>query len=267
MGHMTQQRQLSSSRQERFYDSYSLGRSTPAGGGSNGVSPGQVNPGSPGIPANTQSLTHLADIGRSRSDLGYTQGRNENFQSRVSLHTGSPGENFPPVSSPRGSVTPSTSPRGSVPPSSSPRGPSSSPRGSIPAMNVPTPTSPHTMISPTRPKKPPRLLQYPVTPPDPPLPPSQDTPGHVENTEYYALPDQASTSHYALPEQVSTSPRTRRRAVVLCQYRRKSMSEVSLTKNSVVGVLEGQQSSEWWRVETQQGVQGFYPANFLRQIQ
>merc|ERR1712223_1100821 len=58
----------------------------------------------------------------------------------------------------------------------------------------------------------------------------------------------------------------RRRAVVLCEYRRKSVSEVSLGKNSVVTVVEGSPTSEWWKVETDQGVQGFYPANFLRQL-
>merc|ERR1712004_64479 len=58
----------------------------------------------------------------------------------------------------------------------------------------------------------------------------------------------------------------RRRAVVLCEYRRKSVSEVSLGKNSVVTVVEGSPTSEWWKVETDQGVQGFYPASFLRQL-
>ena len=61
----------------------------------------------------------------------------------------------------------------------------------------------------------------------------------------------------------------RRRAVVLCEYRRKSVSEVtffvlflyilnvqvSLGKNSVVTVVEGSPTAEWWRVETDQGVQ------------
>ena len=65
----------------------------------------------------------------------------------------------------------------------------------------------------------------------------------------------------------------RRRAVVLCEYRRKSVSEVntmlsqdcsnhvytqvSLGKNSVVTVVEGSPTSEWWKVETDQGVQVF----------
>jgi len=67
------------------------------------------------------------------------------------------------------------------------------------------------------------------------------------------------------PGQAALYP-SRRRAVVLCEYRRKSVSEVSLGKNSVVTVVEGSPTAEWWRVETEQGVQGFYPASFLRQM-
>ena len=76
-----------------------------------------------------------------------------------------------------------------------------------------------------------------------------------------------------------------RQAVVTCQYKRKHYSEVrrheadislrvsffqiSLDKNTVVRVLEGLQSSDtkqWWRVQTEQGMAGFYPALYLRQI-
>ena len=73
MGHMARQRQLTNSKEkEKQYDTYSLGRTTSVGGVDSNQMP------------NTQSLTHLSEIGRSRSDLGYTHVRAEN-QSHVSL--------------------------------------------------------------------------------------------------------------------------------------------------------------------------------------
>jgi len=183
MGHMTQQRQLSSTRQDKSYDSYSLGRSTPASSSGTDGHTGQAL-----VPSQS-----LCDMGRSRSDLGYSP-------VRVSL-----GSGVTVLNSPRGIVNNLT------------------PRGG----NV---------LPPTRPKKPPRMIPYPGT--------------SVDNNEYFTLP----------------SEEVRRKAVVLCEYNRKGASEISLSKNSVVSVLEGHQSSEWWKVETDQGTQGFYPSNFLRNI-
>ena len=76
--------------------------------------------------------------------------------------------------------------------------------------------------------------------------------------------------HVTFSGQAQYPGQNRRRAVVLCEYRRKSVSEVtffvlflilnvnvkvSLGKNSVVTVVEGSPTAEWWRVETDQGVQ------------
>ena len=43
-------------------------------------------------------------------------------------------------------------------------------------------------------------------------------------------------------------------------------TQLSLAANTVVRVLEGRPHSDWWRVETEQGLSGFYPATFLRHI-
>eukprot|EP00092_Neocalanus_flemingeri_P015398 GFUD01016662.1.p1 GENE.GFUD01016662.1~~GFUD01016662.1.p1 ORF type:complete len:289 (-),score=45.28 GFUD01016662.1:143-895(-) len=250
MGHMARQRQLTNSNStEKQYDTYSLGRTTPGGGVGVNNTP------------NTQSLTHLSEIGRSRSDLGYTPVRSDINQSHVSLHT-----------DPK-PLLPQLSPNGSA--------------------NLP----------PTRPKKPPRMIQYLHTSSSPGKSlhisekPISIPITSVENTEYYTLPDNlvgTPSSDYNSDQSAEfsydssppakhsfdfpitngrgnyshpiTTPH-RRRAIVLCEYRRKSISEISLSKNNVVNVLEGAHNSEWWRVETEQGIQGFYPANFLRQIQ
>ena len=42
--------------------------------------------------------------------------------------------------------------------------------------------------------------------------------------------------------------------------------QISLNKNCIVYVLDGRPHSDWWRVETEQGLSGFYPSNCLRQI-
>jgi len=248
MGHMERQKQLTNhDSKEKQYDTYSLGRTTPGGGV--GVNPAP----------NTQSLTHLSEIGRSRSDLGYTAVRSDVSQSQVLLHTNH-------------KITK---------PHLSPNDPS----------NIP----------PTRPKKPPRMIQY-THGPGSGNSVHEEKPisipiTSVENTEYYTLPDHligtpssdynsdqsAEFSYDSSPPakpsidiissggrrnySYPTTTPSRRRAIVLCEYRRKSISEISLSKNNVVNVLEGSFNSEWWRVETEQGSQGFYPANFLRQIQ
>jgi len=239
MGHMAQQRQLTNhTPQEKQYDTHSLGRATP--GAVVGVHHTH----------NAQSLTTLSEIGRSRSDLGYTPARQDINQSHRSPHTAQP-----PLVSPNNAAKPPV----------------------------------------TRPKKPPRLIQYPQTPL------SSGKSGKpislpitsVENTEYYTLPDNTSSdynsdqsaelSYDSSPSGMQsldfkilnrtnnysntvTTPH-RRKAIVLCEYRRKSISEISLSKNTVVNVLEGSHNTEWWKVETEGGIQGFYPANFLRQIQ
>eukprot|EP00090_Calanus_glacialis_P014141 TRINITY_DN2281_c0_g1_i1.p1 TRINITY_DN2281_c0_g1~~TRINITY_DN2281_c0_g1_i1.p1 ORF type:complete len:554 (-),score=87.29 TRINITY_DN2281_c0_g1_i1:284-1945(-) len=250
MGHMARQRQLTNSNsKEKQYDTYSLGRTTPGGGVGVNHTP------------NTQSLTHLSEIGRSRSDLGYTPVRSDMSQSHVSLHT--------------------------------------DPKTPLPHLSPNDPAN----LPPTRPKKPPRMIQYPQTSLSPGKSvhevekPISIPITSVENTEYYTLPDHlvgtpssdynsdqsAEFSYDSSPPAkqsfdfpISNGRRNysypittphRRRAVVLCEYRRKSISEISLSKNNVVGVLEGSHNSEWWRVETETGIQGFYPANFLRQIQ
>ena len=43
-------------------------------------------------------------------------------------------------------------------------------------------------------------------------------------------------------------------------------TQLSLAANTVVRVLEGRPHSDWWRVETEQGLSGFYPATYLRHI-
>ena len=79
------------------------------------------------------------------------------------------------------------------------------------------------------------------------------------------------------------SPRAR--ALVTCQYKRKHHSEVnrhdklrsptfdicdvlqiSLDVNTLVTVLKAAPNNNWWRVQTEHGLAGFYPANYLRQI-
>ena len=110
MGHMARQRQLTNSNsKEKQYDTYSLGRTTPGGGVGVNHTP------------NTQSLTHLSEIGRSRSDLGYTPVRSDMSQSHVSLHT--------------------------------------DPKTPLPHLSPNDPAN----LPPTRPKKPPRMIQYPQT--------------------------------------------------------------------------------------------------------
>ena len=42
--------------------------------------------------------------------------------------------------------------------------------------------------------------------------------------------------------------------------------QISLSKNTIVRVLDGMPHSDWWRVETDQGSSGFYPSNYLRHI-
>jgi len=108
MGHMERQKQLTNhDSKEKQYDTYSLGRTTPGGGVGVNLAP------------NTQSLTHLSDIGRSRSDLGYTAVRSDVSQSQVFLHTNKQKVTTPHLS---------------------PNNPS--------------------YLPPTRPKKPPRMIQY-----------------------------------------------------------------------------------------------------------
>ena len=68
MGHMEQQKQLS-------YDTASLGAGA-----------GQSSGHAPAAPPTSQSCTHLAEVGRSRSDLGYTR---------------PPGPHPPPMMSPK----------------------------------------------------------------------------------------------------------------------------------------------------------------------
>ena len=108
MGHMERQKQLTNNNlKEKQYDTYSLGRTTPGGGVGVNLAP------------NTQSLTHLSDIGRSRSDLGYTAVKSDVSQSQVFLHTNKQKVTTPHLS---------------------PNNPS--------------------YLPPTRPKKPPRMIQY-----------------------------------------------------------------------------------------------------------
>merc|ERR1719334_872704 len=124
----------------------------------------------------------------------------------------------------------------------------------------------------------------PLPPPGTEKPPSISITS-VENTEYYTLPEPSSDYNSDQSGDLSydSSPPSkpsydfsltsssngrrnnfsyhsvppRRRAIVLCEYWRKSISEISLSKNNVVSVIEGSPSSEWWRVETDSGHQGF----------
>ena len=90
MGHMAQQRQLTShAPQDKQYDTHSLGRTTP------GAVVGTHHT------HNTQSLTTLSEIGRSRSDLGYTTARQDINQSHRSSHTAQPSHHKPPTTHPR----------------------------------------------------------------------------------------------------------------------------------------------------------------------
>merc|ERR1719477_169302 len=90
MGHMAQQRQLTShAPQDKQYDTHSLGRTTP------GAVVGTHHT------HNTQSLTTLSEIGRSRSDLGYTTARQDINQSHRSSHTAQPTHDKPPTTHPR----------------------------------------------------------------------------------------------------------------------------------------------------------------------
>jgi len=131
------------------------------------------------------------------------------------------------------------------------------------------------------PKKPPRMFQYKASP----GPRTSQLTG-VDNVEYYSLSssdynsDQSSPRGRPANRQLRTQESRQRfsveraqagyrQAVVTCQYKRKHYSEISLDKNTVVRVMEGAQSSDtkqWWRVQTDQGMAGFYPALYLRQI-
>ena len=92
MGHMAQQRQLTNhTPQEKQYDTHSLGRATP------GTVVGVHHT------HNAQSLTTLSEIGRSRSDLGYTPARQDINQSHRSSHTAQP-----PLVSPNNAAKPPT---------------------------------------------------------------------------------------------------------------------------------------------------------------
>merc|ERR1719320_861892 len=230
MGHMAQQRQLTShTPQDKQYDTHSLGRTTP---------------GAVVATHNTQSLTTLSEIGRSRSDLGYTTARQDINQSHRSSHTAQPSHHKPPT---------------------------------------------------THPRKPPRIIHYQQAPlsSGKSVKPKSVPITSVENTEYYTLTDSPSSDYnsdqsaelsydssppakhsldftishgrHNLPYPITTP--SKHRAIVLCEYRRKGISEISLSKNTVVNVLEGSHNTEWWKVETESGIQGFYPANFLRHIQ
>ena len=44
------------------------------------------------------------------------------------------------------------------------------------------------------------------------------------------------------------------------------MFQISLDVNTLVTVLEAAPANNWWRVRTDHGLAGFYPANYLRQI-
>jgi len=60
---------------------------------------------------------------------------------------------------------------------------------------------------------------------------------------------------------------TMRRARVLCEYKQKSNTEVSLQRNELVWVVEGEEGEEWWFVRSEQAARGgYFPAHFLRVI-
>ena len=42
--------------------------------------------------------------------------------------------------------------------------------------------------------------------------------------------------------------------------------QVSLPRNELVWVVEGEEGEEWWWVRSDQGRGGYFPANFLRVI-
>lgn len=211
MGHMEQQKQLS-------YDTASLGAGA-----------GQSSGHAPAAPPTSQSCTHLAEVGRSRSDLGYTR---------------PPAPHPPPMMSP---------------------------------------------------KKPPRMYQYGASQASSRRKSMAEThtvniPISVENGEYFGMSAPSSSDYHSdlSDRDQDHSPRGRqpgaglgagrqlsvdragrhqpRQARVVADYSRKHFTELSLAANTVVRVLEGRPHSDWWRVETEQGLSGFYPATYLRHI-
>jgi hypothetical protein len=56
------------------------------------------------------------------------------------------------------------------------------------------------------------------------------------------------------------------KAVVIYDYAKKSITEVSLEKSQIVDVLEAKTGSEWWRVQDDLGRAGYYPAHYLRMV-
>ena len=58
----------------------------------------------------------------------------------------------------------------------------------------------------------------------------------------------------------------RPKAVVVYNYIRKDLQEMSLGKSQIVTVLESKRGSEWWKVQDSIGRQGFYPSHYLKMI-
>ena len=58
---------------------------------------------------------------------------------------------------------------------------------------------------------------------------------------------------------------TLKKDVVHVKYTVNSLSlQISLDRNELVWVVEGREAAEWWRVQTEAGLQGYFPASFLR---
>jgi len=55
-----------------------------------------------------------------------------------------------------------------------------------------------------------------------------------------------------------------KRARVLCEYKQKGSTEMTCSRNELVWVLE--EGGEWWRVRSELGRSGFFPASFLRVV-
>lgn len=286
MGHMSRQRQLNNSHcSSQQFDSHSLGRATTGNGST-------MSPHTP----NTQSLTHLAEIGRSRSDLGYNMAGQTGSYSHSSLHINSKSpsstktvEGSQPKKPPRlmqfSKVTSETFPATSVDnnmyyalpdhislDSSSDRSgeltlDSSGEFGTAqqshfsPDSTPPRNSRDSNMVqSPTNSQESRRGL-YPMKP----TPANHGRTSSIPRHQPYSL-------DYSPVHSPRESSKTRQpfsmeqKAVVLCEYRRNSNSEISLNRNHKVTLLECSPKAKWWRVESESGNQGFFPANFLRKI-
>jgi len=271
MGHMATQKQLS-------YDTASLGRVDSAT--ANKIDTSQIQ--SPSV-ISSQSCSHLTEVGRSRSDLGYI--RPPAPQAPVMMSPKKPPRmyqyNNNSLTSHRRSVAEANKP--AKPPSnnnlsvenaeyfglsssdyhsdtceSSPRGRSVSRGG-------------HEAPSPQYEAKPAHDIRSPmhVSNEISSRGRSVSRVGHEVNSAFpmHQARDDIIPRHASVDRYTDRLRREKQRqAMVLNDYKRKHYTEISLVKNTVVRILDGKPQSDWWRVETEQGLSGYYPSSYLRHI-